>query len=133
VGKATSAALARRARTRQRALAAGAVDAERELRLSAAAADAHRALSDIDAARERAALAIAAARGVEHDDVAAAEELLHAAVRRAAAERLTVAQVAELVGMPAPGVRRILRAAAGPDDVSSADQAAGGQQPVGPE
>jgi len=132
VGKATSAALAGRARTRQRALTAGAVDAERELRLSAAAADARRALSEIEAARERAALAIAAARAVEHDEVAAAEELLHAAVRRAAAERLTVAQVAELVGLPAPGVRRILRAAAGPDDVSSADPAAGGQHSAGP-
>ena len=133
MGKATNAALAGRARSQRRSVTARADEAERELRLSAAAADVKRAQADIDAARERAALAIAAARAVEHDEVAAAEELLHAAVRRAAAERLTVAQVAELVGMPAPGVRRILRAAAGPDEVSSADPAAGGQQSATPE
>ena len=126
VGKATNAALAGRARTRQRALAAGAVDAERELRLTAAAADAHRALSAIEAARERAALAIAAARATgTRRGRRGRGTCSHAAVRRAAAERLTVAQVAELVGMPAPGVRRILRATAGPDEVSSADPAAG--------
>ena len=133
MGKATSAALAGRARARQRVLAAGADEAERELRLNVAAAQAKRALSAMDTARERAALAIAAARATEHDEVAAAEELLRAAVRRAAAERLTVAQVTELVGMPAPGVRRILRSTAGPDQVPPADPAADGQQPAEPE
>jgi hypothetical protein len=86
--------------------------------LTAAAAEAKRALALIESARERAALAIAAARAAERDGVAAAEAVLEAAVRRAAAERLTVAQVAELVGMPAPGVRRILRTPAGPDEVA---------------
>ena len=133
VGKATNAALAGRARTRQRALAAGAVDAERELRLTAAAAEAKRAQALIDAARERAALAIAAARAMEHDEVAAAEELLHAAVRRAADERLTVAQVAELVGLPAPGVRRILRTTATRDEVTSPGTEPDDQQPAAPE
>jgi len=101
--------------------------------LSAAAADVKRAQADIDAARERAALAITAARALERHEVAAAETLINAAVRRASAERLTVAQVAELVGIPAPGVRRILRATAGPGEISSAGPAAGAQQSAGPE
>jgi hypothetical protein len=96
--------------------------------LTAAAAEAKRALALIESARERAALAIAAARARERDEVAAAEKLLEAAVRRAAAERLTVAQVADLVGMPAPGVRRILRSTAGLDGADSKDPGADGQQ-----
>jgi hypothetical protein len=87
-----------------------------ERRLSAVAAEVNRAQALIEAARERAALAIAAARAVEHDEVAAAQAVIDAAVRRASAERLTVAQVAELVGLPAPGVRRILRTTAPPDE-----------------
>ena len=109
MGKATSAALAGRVRTRRRAVEAGAEQVARELRLSAAAAEARRAREAIDAARERAALAIAAARAVERDEVATAEAVRDAVVRRAADEGLTVAQVAELVGLPATDVRRILR------------------------
>ena len=133
MGKATNKALAGRGRSQRRAVAAGAEDAARELRLTASAADAKRAHAVIESARERAALAIAAARATERDEVAAAESVLEAAVRRAAAERLTVAQVTELVGMPAPGVRRILRSTAGPDQVPPADPAADGQQPAEPE
>ena len=134
MGKATNKALAGRGRSQRRAIAAGAEDAERELRLTAAAADAKRAHALIESARERAALAIAAARATERDEIAAAETALEAAVRRAAAERLTVAQIAELVGMPAPGVRRILRSTAGRDEVSSGSAlATDGQQPAGPE
>jgi len=96
--------------------------------LTASAADAKRAHAVIESARERAALAIAAARATERDEVAAAETELHAAVRRAAAERLTVAQVAELVGLPAPGVRQILRTPAGPDEVASAEPGVTGHQ-----
>ena len=69
----------------------------------------HRAQEAIDGARERAALAVAAARAVEREEVAAAEAVRDAAVRRAAAEGLTVAKVSELVGLPAAEVRRILR------------------------
>ena len=101
--------------------------------MTAAAAEAKRALALIESARERAALAIAAARAAERDEVAAAETALDAAVRRASAERLTVAQVAELVGMPAPGVRRILRSTAGLDEVPSAGSQGGRQQPAAPE
>ncbi|MGS0685091.1 hypothetical protein ACVBEQ_08060 [Nakamurella sp. GG22] len=109
MGKAASAALAGRVRTRQRAVEAGAEQAARDLRLTAAAADVHRAQEAIDAARERAALAVAAARAVEHDEVSTAVTVRDAAVRRAAAEGLTVVKVAELVGLPATEVRRILR------------------------
>ena len=109
MGKAASAALAGRVRARQRAVEAGAEQAARELRLSAAADDVHRAQEAIDGARERAALAVAAARAVEREEVAAAEAVRDAAVRRAAAEGLTVAKVSELVGLPAAEVRRILR------------------------
>ena len=110
VGKATNAAVTARARTRERKIAADVEDAAREQRRTAAAAEVHRARAVIDAARERAALAVAAARAVERDEVAAAEKLLNAGVRRLSDERLTVAQVADLVGLPAPVVRRILRA-----------------------
>jgi hypothetical protein len=133
VGKATTKALAGRGRSQRRAVAAGAVDAERELRLTAAAAEAKRALALIESARERAALAIAAARATERDEVAAAEKPLEAAVRRAAAERLTVAQVAGLVGMPAPGVQRILRSTVGLDEVPPAAPEGDGHKPAGPE
>ena len=134
MGKATNKALAGRGRSQRRAVAVGAADAARELRLTASAAEAKRAQALIESARERAALAIAAARAMERDEVAAADAVLEAAVRRAAAERLTVAQIAELVGMPAPGVRRILRSTAGRDEVSSGSAlATDGQQPAGPE
>jgi hypothetical protein len=116
VGKAANAAIAGRARTRQRAVGTGVDDAARERRLSDAADAVHQAREAIEAARERAALAIAAARALERDEVAAATARLNDGVRRASAERLTVAQVAELVGLPAPEVRRILRTTAQPED-----------------
>ena len=71
MGKATNKALTGRARSRQRAVGTGVDQAARELRLTAAAAEAERAQALIDAARERAALAIAAARAMERDEVAA--------------------------------------------------------------
>ena len=129
MGKATNKALAGSGRSQRRAVAAGAEDAERDLRLTAAAAEAKRALALIESARERTALAIAADRATERDEVAAAEAILQAAVRRAAAERLTVAQVAELVGLPAPGVRRILRTAAAPREDPSIGSKSRGDGP----
>ena len=82
----------------------------------------------IDAAREQAALAIAAARALERDEVAAAETIIAAAVRRLSGERLTVAQVADLVGMPAPDVRRILRATSNTDENPAGGAPAAEQQ-----
>ena len=120
MGKATNSALAARARARQRAVAAGVEQAAREQRLSAAAAEVQRALAAIDAARARAALAVAAARSSERAEVAAAQQLIDYAVRRAAGERLTIARLADLIGLPAPDVRRILR------DASSRDQESDG-------
>ena len=55
-------------------------------------------------------MAIAAARALERDEVAAAETIIAESVRRLSGERLAVAQIADLVGMPATDVRRILRA-----------------------
>lgn len=126
MGKAANAAIAGRARTRQRAVGTGVDDAARERRLSDAADAVHHAREAIEAARERAALAIAAARALERAEVAAMTERLNTAVRRASAERLTVAQVAELVGLPAPEVRRILRTTTTPDiDQSDGSRADG--------
>jgi hypothetical protein len=109
MGKATNAAVAARARTRQRRIAADVDGAARGQRLDVAAAEVHHARAAIEAARERAALAVAAARAVEREQVAAAEAAIAGAVRRLSEERLTVAQVADLVGMTGPEVRRILR------------------------
>lgn len=116
VGKATNSALAARARARQRAVAKGVEQAAREQRLSAAAAEVQRALAAIDAARARAALAIEAAQSSERAEVDVAQQLIDAAVRQAAGERLTIARLADLIGLPATDVRRILR------DASSSDQ-----------
>ena len=109
MGKSTNSAVAARARTRDRRVAAEADTVARQARIGAAAAEVQAARTEIDGARERAALAIAAARAVERDEVAAAETIIAEGVRRLSGERLTVAQVAELAGMPAPAVRRILR------------------------
>ena len=113
MGKAANAALAGRVRSRQRAVEAGAEQDARAMRLSAAAEDVRRAQGAIDAARERAALAVAAARAVERDEVATAEATRDAAVRRVAAEGLTVAKASELVGLSAADIRRILRTTPG--------------------
>ena len=109
MGKATNAAVTARARTRGRRIAADVDGAARGQRLDVAAAEVHRARAVIEAARERAALAVAAARAAEREQVADAEAVIAGAVRRLSEERLTVAQVAELVGMTGPEVRRILR------------------------
>ena len=110
MGKATNAAVSARARTRQRRIASDVDGAARQQRLDAAAAEVHHGRAVIEAARERAALAVAAARAVEREEVAGAEAVITGAVRRLSEERLTVAQVADLVGMTGPEVRRILRA-----------------------
>ena len=109
MGKATNAAVTARARTRRRRIAADVDGAARQQRLDVAAAEVHRAREVIESARERAALAVAAARAVEREQVVDAEAVIAGAVRRLSDERLTVAQVAELVGMTGPEVRRILR------------------------
>ena len=115
MGKATNAAVTARARTRQRRIAAEVDGAAKQQRLDAAAAQVHHARAVIEAARERAALAVAAARAVERREVAGAEAVIAGAVRRLSGERLTVAQVADLVGMTGPEVRRILRKTRRPD------------------
>ena len=126
MGKATNAAVTARARARQRRVAAEVDGAARQERLDAAAAQVHRARAVIEAARERAALAVAAARAVERREVAGAEAVIAGAVRRLSEERLTVAQVAEQVGMTGPEVRRILRTTPQPLEdspgVSAADE-----------
>ena len=110
MGKATNAAVTARTKARQRRIAAEVDAAAREQRLDAAAAEVHHARAAIEAARERAASAVEAARAVEREQVADAEAVIAGAVRRLSDERLTVAQVADLVGMTGPEVRRILRA-----------------------
>ena len=126
MGKATNAAVTARAKVRQRRIAAEVDGAARQQRLDAAAAQVHHAMAVIEEARERAALAVAAARAVEREQVAGAEAAIAGAVRRLSDERLTVAQVAELVGMTGPEVRRILRATSktleDPAGVSAADE-----------
>ena len=126
MGKATNAAVTARARTRQRRIAAEVDGAAREQRLEVAAAEVQRGLAVIEAARERAALAVAAARAVERQQVADAEAVIAGAVRRLSEERLTVAQVAGLVGMTGPEVRRILRTTPQPLEdspgISAADE-----------
>ena len=112
MGKATNAAVTARAKVRQRRIAAEVDGAARQQRLDAAAAQVHHAMAVIEEARERAALAVAAARAVERREVAGAEAAINGAVRRLSGERLTIVQVADLVGMTGPEVRRILRATA---------------------
>ena len=68
---------------------------------------------------EQAALAIAAARALEREEVTAAETIIAGAVRDLSGEGLTVAQVAGLAGMSPADVRRILRAPSGADGSSS--------------
>jgi len=109
MGKATNAAVTARAKVRQRRIAAEVDGAARQQRLEVAAAQVHHAIAVIEEARERAALAVAAARAVERREVAGAEAVIAGAVRRLSEERLTVAQVADLVGMTGPEVRRTLR------------------------
>ena len=116
MGKSTNDALAARARTRNRRVSAGVDTAARDARVTFAVAEVRRATAAMESAREQAALAIAAARALEGDEVAAAETSIAEAVRRLSGERLTVAQVADLVGMPAPDVRRILRPTSNTDE-----------------
>ena len=110
MGKATNAAVTARAKVRQRRIAAEVDVAARQQRLDVAAAEVHRAREVIESARERAALAVAAGRAADREEVAGAEAVIAGAVRQLSEERLTVAQVADLVGMTGPEVRRILRA-----------------------
>ena len=128
MGKSTNSAVAARARTRDRRVAAGVDTVARQARIGAAAADVQAAKTAIDAAREQAALSIAAARALERHEVAAAKTSIAEAVRRLSGERLTVAQVADLVGMPAPEVRRILRATPNTDQVPVGGEPAAQQQ-----
>ena len=132
MGKATNAAVTARAKVRQRRIAAEVDGAAREQRLDAAAAEVHNARAVIESARERAALAVAAARAVEREQVAAAEAAIAGAVRRLSEERLTVAQVADLVGMTGPEVRRILRTTPQPlkdsPGISAADETVSGTE-----
>lgn len=128
MGKSTNSAVAARARTRDRRVAAGVDTVARQARIGDAAADAHAAIAAIESAREQAALAIAAARAHERNEVAGAQTIIESSVRRLSGERLTVAQVAELVGMPAPDVRRILRSTPMTDDNLTGGAAATAQQ-----
>ena len=128
MGKSTNSAVAARARTRNRRVAAGVDKVARQARIAVATAEVQGAKTAIDAAREQSALAIAAARAVERDEVAAAETSIAEAVRRLSSERLTVAQVADLVGMPAPDVRRILRTTPNTDQSPAGGAAAAEQQ-----
>ena len=128
MGKSTNDAVAARARTRGRMVAAGVDTVAREARIGVAAADVKQAKAAIDAAREQAVLAIAAARALERDEVATAEAIIAEAVRQLSGERLTVAQVADLVGMPAPAVRRILRPTSNTEEIPAGGATAVDQQ-----
>ena len=133
MGKATNAAVTARTRARGRRIAAEVDGAARGQRVDVAAAQVHHARAVIEAARERAALAVAAARTVEREEVAGAEAAIAGAVRRLSGEGLTIAQVADLVGMTGPEVRRILRATSktlqDSPGISAADETASSTEP----
>jgi hypothetical protein len=116
VGAVTNSAIAGRGRALQRAAAAQADRAERDTRIDAAAAQVSRAMDAIRAAAERRALAVAAAERAianaerdERDATTAATERIVTAVRQLRAEGLTIAKIAELLGLPMQRVRGLIK------------------------
>ena len=118
MGAVTNSAVVARGRVQRRSAAQLASVSERESRIAAAAARAASAQDAIRANGERRALAvaaaeraIAAAEQAERDVNAVALVELLAAVRALRGDRLTVAGIAELLELPVPRVRQLVKQA----------------------
>ena len=118
MGAVTNSAVVARGRVQRRLAAQLAGVADRESRIAAAAARAASAQDAIRANGERRALAVAAAeRAVaaaeqaEREANAVASVELLAAVRALRGDRLTVAGIAELLELPVPRVRQLVKQA----------------------
>ncbi|GGM09540.1 hypothetical protein [Nakamurella endophytica] len=121
MGKVANAAVAARARAQERMAALHAERAARDQRIEDAAADVFAELDAKTAAAARRALAVEAAQRAiadaeqaEREAVAAADARIGTGVAALKGEGLTVAQIAELVTLPAADVRRLLRGPAAP-------------------
>ena len=129
MGAVTNSAVTARGRTQQRAAVQLADRAVRDARIAAAAAAASDAQVAIQANAERRALAVAAAElaiagaeRAERDANAAALEEILSAVRALRADGLTVARIAELLQLPVPRARQLVKQAhtAGSDGAPAA-------------
>jgi len=112
----TNSAVTARARTRRRAAGELTGRAERDARIAAAAAQISAAQDTIRGNAQRRALAVAAAQRAidlaeraERDANAGADRRIDAAVRQLRADGLTVAEIAELLHLPAGQVRRLVK------------------------
>jgi hypothetical protein len=137
VGKVANAAVAARARAQERLAALNVERAARDRRIEDAAAAVFAELDGKAAAGERRALAVAAAQRAitdaelaEREAVAAADQRIAGCVAALKAEGLTVAQIVELVTLPATDVRRLLR---DPAPARPADQPDGRPDDVSPD
>ena len=131
MGRVANGAVAARARAQQRVAALHADRAARDARIEDAAAAVFAELDGKVKAAQRRALAVAAAQRaitdahrVEAEAVAAADQRIAGCVAALKAEGLTVAQIADLLTLPAGEVRRALRGPAG-DSAAASDSAAG--------
>jgi DNA-directed RNA polymerase specialized sigma24 family protein len=129
-------AVAARARAQRRVAALHADRAARDARIEDAAAAVFAELDGKVRAGERRALAVQAAQRAVTDaeeaervEVAAADQRIAGCVAALKAEGLTVAQIADLLTLPAGEVRRLLRTAA--DAAVPADAATAGAAVVG--
>ncbi len=138
----TNTAVATRGRTRRRAAAELTGRAERDARIQAAAAKVAAAQDAIRVNAERRALAVAAAQQAidaaergERDANAGADEQIRAGVRQLRADALTIPEIAELLRLPVPRVRQLVkpahpagggRAADTPGEPAAAGPASGG-------
>jgi hypothetical protein len=118
VGAVTNSAMAARGRSRQRAAAELTDRAVRDDRITAAAARAVAALEAIRANGERRALAVAAAQRAiadaelaERDANRSATDQLLAGVLALRGDGLTVAAIADRIGVPVPRVRQLIKQA----------------------
>ena len=109
MGAVTNRAVTARGRALQRAAAGLAGRAERDARINAAAARVTAAQDCIRANAERRALAVAAADRAERDANAAADEQILEAVRELRADAMSVAGIAELLQLPVPRVRQLIK------------------------
>ena len=123
MGAVTNTAVTARGRTRQRAAAGLAGRADRDARIKTAAARVTAAQEAIRANAERRALAVSAAERAERDANAAADQQIFEAVRELRADALSVAGIAELLQLPVPRVRQLIKHA----------NAGGGAEPPAPE
>ena len=137
MGRVANSAVAARARAQERLAALHVERAARDRRIEDAAAAVFAELDGKALAGERRALAVAAAQRAitdaeraEREAVAAADQRIGGWVAALKAEGLTVAQIAELVTLPASDVRRLLR---DPPLARPADQPDGRPDDVSPD